>query len=455
MKKVLALMLAVLMLGSIAVGCKNDDPVPDTDSSTPSSEDTAQGDSELSGTIKFIHHRTDRQEDGTMDKLAAEFNKIHPDVKIEFQAITDYATEIQTMMTSDNYGDVIMTPQSVKQEELADFFVPLGDKSDMSEKYYWVDGFELDGKIYALGHGGTASGILYNKDVWKNAGITDLPESPAEFIDCLKKIADKGEAIPYYTNYKDSWTISQWQSLVVSASGDANYENRLLTEEEDLFYEGSAYDAVYGMLYDIYSDDSLHESDPSTTDWEGSKTAFAEGNIGAMVLGSWAISQFQEAAENIGVDPAVVGYMPFPNKVDGEIYSVSANDYAMSVNKNSKNIEAAKAFLFWFCEESGFAEKEGLISVVKGNPMPEVLSSFDELKVKLIVAEPAPEELTGKFDKIAKDSEVDPWGDAANNFKFKLAEAAFGKKGRDEYNKITADVNKEWNKARDSVLGND
>lgn len=455
MKRTLALILAVLMLGLVAVGCKEKPSPPGGDSSTSEPDTSADEESKLSGTIKFIHHRTDRQEDGTMDKLAAEFNKIHPDVKIEFQAITDYGNEIQTIMKNDDYGDVIMTPQSVKQEELADFFVPLGDKAEMSEKYYWVDGFELDGKIYGLGHGGTASGILYNKEVWEKAGITALPETPAQFIDCLKEIAKIETAIPYYTNYKDSWTIAQWQSLVVSASGDANYENRLLAEKEDLFYDGSAYDAVYGMLYDIYSDDDLHESDPSTTDWEGSKTAFAQGKIGAMVLGSWAIAQFEQAAEQVGVDPAVVGYMPFPNKVDGDIYSVSANDYGMSINKNSKNIEAAKAFLFWFCEESGFAEKEGLISVVKGKPMPELLSSFDELNVKLIVAEPAPEELIGMFDKIAKESEVDPWGDAANNFKFKLAEAAFGKKGRDEYNKITADVNEKWKTTRDKILGND
>ncbi|MBP1559920.1 MAG: extracellular solute-binding protein [Oscillospiraceae bacterium] len=460
-KRKAALCLALVMTGSMLSACGNSDSGSGsasnsnetTAAATAADNSSADADTALTGTIKVLHHRTDRDQDGTMAKLTEGFNALYPDVKVEYQSFTNYADDIATMMQSDNYGDVVMTPQALKQADLPNFFASFGSYDELSKDYYWLENYSVDGSVYALPTGGTASGILYNKKVWADAGITELPKTTDEFLACLRQIKENTEAIPYYTNYNAGWCITQWQSLVVGASGDPDFNTKLLTEKTDLFSEGSAYDAVYGTLFDIYADPSLHEEDPMTTDWEGCKPAFAQGKIATMVLGSWAISQFQEAAVQVGTDPADVGYMPFPNSINGKIYSVSSNDYMMSVNKNSANLEAAMAYAKWFCTDSGFAQNEGEISGLKGAAMPATLSSFDELGVELFVENPCPDELVGKWDEIAKTSEVDPWGDASTNYKFRMAEAAFQGKDRTAYDEIAADVNAAWNSTRDSILG--
>lgn len=38
----------------------------------------------------------------------------------------------------------------------------------------------------------------------------------------------------------------------------------------------------------------LTEDDPTTTDWEGCKPMMNNGQIGVMVLGSWAVVQMQD-----------------------------------------------------------------------------------------------------------------------------------------------------------------
>lgn len=466
-KRIAAMCTAMVMTGAVLTACGSSSKDDGADTTTAAAGETTAaangdetaaapaGDSDtgLSGTIKVLHHRTDRDQDGTMAKLTEGFNALYPNVKVEYQSFTNYADDIATMMQSDNYGDVIMTPQALKQADLPNFFASFGTYDDLSQQYYWLENYSVDGQVYALPTGGTASGVLYNKRVWADAGITALPTTTEEFIACLKQIKENTSAIPYYTNYNAGWCITQWQSLVVGASGDPDYNTKLLTEKTDLFSKGSPYDAVYGTLFDIYADPSLHEEDPMTTDWEGCKPAFAQGKIATMVLGSWAISQFQEAAVQVGADPADVGYMPFPNSIDGKIYSVSSNDYMMSVNKNSANLDAAMAYAKWFCTDSGFAQNEGEIAGLKGAPMPDTLSSFDELGVELFVENPCPAELTGKFDEIAKASEVDPWGDASTNYKFRMAEAAFNGEGREAYDKIAADVNAAWAASRDEILG--
>lgn len=469
MKKTAAAAVAVLMACSVFAGCgSNTDDTASTTAATTKAADAAadnsndgaadtteaaESNAELSGTIKVLHHRTDRDQDGTMAKLTEGFNALYPNVTVEYQSFTDYANDITTMLQADNYGDALMTPQAIKQAELPNFFESFGSFDELDGRYYWLKDYVADGQVYALPTAGTASGLLYNKKVWADAGITSLPTTTDEFMDCLQKIADNTDAIPYYTNYAAGWTIAQWQSLVLSAAGDPEYNIKLLTEKQDLFSDGSPFDAVYRTLFDIYSNPALHEEDPSTTDWEGCKPAFAQGKIGTMVLGSWAISQFQEAAVNAGEDPANVGFMPFPNSVNGQLYSASSNDYMMSVNKNSQNKDAAMAYVRWFCDDSGFAQNEGMISGLKGAPMPETLSAFEDLGVELFVEAAFPEDLIGKYDEIAKDSEVDPWGDATTNFKVRMAEAAFKGEGEDAYKKICDDVNAAWNASRDKILG--
>lgn len=453
MKRQLAALCAVITAFTAFAGCTsgggNGSDTTTGTSSSGASESLPQTSAPQGGqgaTIKVLHHRTDREEN--FKGYANTFTSSHPDIKIEFQTFTDYSNEVPVLMNADNYGDVLMTPQSLKQVDLPNFFVPLGDAAELSNKYYWMSDYVVEGQGYAIPTAGTASGILYNKKVFEEAGIEELPRTPDEFVAALKQIAEKTDAIPYYTNYAAGWTISQWQSLVVSASGSPDYENNLLLNKEDLFSPGSPYDKVYHMLYDIYSDPTLVEEDHSTTDWEGSKPAFGQGKIGAMVLGSWAISQFAEQADN----PDDVGFMPMPAEIDGKLYAQSAHDYGMSINKNSANIEAAKSFLYWFVDESGFAIDEGMIAPVKGTAFPSTLDAFNEMGVTLFESTPAPDELVGVFDRIAKESEVDPWGDASTNFKLKLAEAAFAGKGESEYEKITADVNAAWNKKRDEIL---
>ena len=68
--------------------------------------------------------------------------------------------------------------------------------------------------------------------------------------------------------------------------------------------------AVYKILYDAVAN-GLTEDDYMTTDWEGCKGQINNGQIGCMVLGSWAFSQMVEAGDH-GDD---LGYMSFAEPV--------------------------------------------------------------------------------------------------------------------------------------------
>lgn len=434
----------VLTMSACNNNSNNNDPAEtNTTNNTAANSDNQNSGDKL--TLKVLTHRTDRLEDGSLDAMTDAFEEANNCV-VEYQGFTDYATDVATMMNTTDYGDVLMIPDTVKLEDLANFFEPLGTYDEMNAKYNWADRKMYDNTVYGIAHlGSVAGGICYNKKVWAAAGITELPKTPEDFVKCLEKIRDNTDAIPYYTNYADaSWTLCQWPALVNSASGSTTYEEDILVSERDLFVDGDAYYEVYELMYNIFKDRTLIEEDPMTTDWEGCKAAINEGKIATMVMGSWAVSQFQAAGPN----PDDIGYMPAPFNVNGKQYAESASDYCLGVNKNrDKDIkELGKKYITWFVEESGFAQKEGSLPTLKGSELPGYLTDFAD--VELFMTAPASEGLVGVWDAINNDSEVGTWQGDAANFKIQIAEAAFA--GEDKLADILAEANKKWNAERDS-----
>ncbi len=442
-KKVISMACAASLGLTMLASCGNNSTNGSTDSKS-----TAGGGEKTELTV--YTNRTDRVDDGSLDKLTDSFEEAN-NCTVKYIGLTDYSTDIKTKMTTKDYGDVLMIPDDVKLAELKNYFVPLGTYDELKDTYQWINKKMDDTKtVYGIPYGGTATGILYNTKVWNDAGITELPKTPEEFIKDLKQIKEKEpDVVPYYTEYHDAWTIAQWDSLVLSAAGDPDYKNKtLLQDKKDLFDKDGGFYKTYKMLFDLYSTADVLEKDHATTDWEKSKQYFADGNIGSIVLGSWAISQFQEKAKGHEED---IGYMPVPiTAADGKQYSQTSADYCMGVSKNSKNQDLAKKFVEWFVKDSGFAANEGMISTSVGSELPENLAAFKD--VELFEESVTPDDLVGKFNEIDEKSDVGTSLDTSDNFKFKIVEAAFAGKGEDELQKIFDDCNKKWADARDSIL---
>lgn len=294
---------------------------------------------------------------------------------------------------------------------------------------------------------GNASGIVYNKRIFKEAGIDKLPTTPKEFISDLKAIKEKTKATPLYTNYAAGWTMGAWDAYIGgTATGDPNYMNNVFTHTKNPFKDpgdGTHAYNVYKILYDAVAD-GLTEDDYSTTDWETSKNKLNSGDIATMVLGSWAVSQIQSAGDNA----KDVGYMPFPISVKGKQYATSASDYAYGINKNSSttNQEAAMIFVKWLTEKSNYAYNEGGVSIAADDDkLPDLYSDFKN--VKLIADEPAPDGEEDLFNDLNSDSELNINSGGDSRVQSIVEHAA----NKDEsYNDLVKEWNQKWNDALDS-----
>lgn len=401
---------------------------------------------DLTADLKVISHRTDLIDDGTFDGYVAEFQKLYPNITIKYEGITDYANDMTTRLTSNDWGDICMIPTTIPLTELSDYFEPLCALSDIQDEYNFASNRAYGGVVYGIPSTGNAQGIVYNKKVFEEAGVTEIPKTPDEFLDALQKIKDYDPSIdPLYTNYAAGWTMSAWDAYIGGgATADPDWMNITMPQTKDPFAKGALGDdnigpyAVYNILYQAVKN-GLTEADPTTTDWEGCKTRINNGEIGTMVLGSWAIVQMQKAGPN-GAD---IAYMPFPITVNGTQYASAGADYCFGVNKNTTDDKklAAELYIKWLSESSNFAYDQGGVPVLKSQEYPATLAAFDG--IDLIEDTPAPDNIADLATEVQQDAEL--MLNADQTHVMRVVEA--GINGDETLDDIVADWNAAWDKA--------
>ncbi|MGW0466298.1 ABC transporter substrate-binding protein [Streptomyces sp. NPDC003027] len=393
---------------------------------------------EVSGEIKVLTHRTDLVQNGTMKGYAAAFNKTYPKVKVRFEGITDYEGEVKIRMNTKTYGDVLMIPAAIAKNDYPKFFAPLGATAELSEKYRFSDKTAVGGKVYGIAQFGTANGFVYNKALWKKAGITAWPKSPQEFTAALKVIKDKTDAVPYYTNFKDGWPLVQWTSNVGSVTCDAKATDRLAGPVSP-WKAGGELHVIDTLIHDVVRQ-GLAEKDPTTTNWETSKALLAEGRIGAMMVGSWSITQMRGAAKEAGRSPADIGFMPFPVQKGSAFCATLVSDYQQAVSAYSENKSAARAWIDWFTEKSGYSEREGAVPAVKSAPMPATLKDYVDNDVTFVERSEAETATVNDIDNAAEIGLNKP------DYRQKLIDTARGAQ-QGSLQDFFADLNKRWDEA--------
>ena len=436
MKKLLALVLALcLALGMASFAAADELPTLD--------QLTYGDNADLTAKIHFAYHRTDIPE--KLQGYVDEFRKTYPNVEIEYELITDYAEN--ALLRLGNTDWTIMGIPTVDKDELSKYFISLGSLDALSEKYNFMSQWAYEGQVYGIPSTGNANGLLYNKRIFAEAGVTELPKTPDEFIAALKLVKEKTDAIPLYTNYAAGWTMGAWDAYIgVAATGKDTYMQQDLPHAKDPFAkqadEGTGPYAVYKILYDAAAE-GLIEDDYTTTDGEGCKPMLNNGQIAAMVLGSWAFTQMRDAEG--GEHPEDVGYMAFPISIDGKQYAPAGGDYNFAINAQASYEEklASMYYLKWLTHESGFAYSEGGVPIAKDGEYPDLYAAFDGIDM-LSDADALPGEET-LLSELNAESELN--FNAGGNTKVQeIIEHGFNHDK--SFDDIMADWNAAWSEAQ-------
>ncbi len=416
MKKLVSALLAAVMLLSLAACSNSEKPGGQGESKyteLPTIDQIKVGEDyqDITATLKVLTNRNDIA--GTVyAEYAKTFHELYPNITVQYEGITDYEESLNLRLPNGDWGDICFIPSSVAKSDMGNYFIPLGTVDALDPIYNFIADKSYNGTVYGIANGGNADGVAYNIKVLEQAGYStekgNMPSTPDEFLQMLQDVKDKTDAIPLYTNFSAGWTMGAWDAYVgIASTGDQDYRNYKIAHTANPFSDpgdGTGPYNVYKCLYESVAR-GLVEEDPMSSDWEGCKGMINRGEIGVMVLGSWAVAQFQEAGDN----PDDIGYMPFPITVknaEGKRVTSAGGNYSYAINSKTSIDQqiAAMVYTKWLLEESPIFEDEGCIPARKDADMPDFLASFDG--IELLANNPAPEGHEDDFDKVNLESEV-------------------------------------------------
>lgn len=281
-------------------------------------------------------------------------------IQVELQhAANDNTTLLQSRLNAGDLPDVFNSEGGTVASMYAEYAYDWSQDPDVLALFQegTLDKCtDENGKIYALPWAFENMGMLYNKDCFEAAGITELPTTIDELEACCVKLQEAG-ITPFAVGGSLTWVLSQMAShfIVDKELGGAGTNEALLSGELTIA-ECEHIDNLFRMLDLImeYGDAKQIEYD-----WEMSESLLANGEAAMIEMGDWC----QSMIDSFNPD-ANVGYMPMPVGDGAEDCTVMSNcNWVYMVNKDSEHLEEAKQYLIhiltsdagigWVTQEQG------------------------------------------------------------------------------------------------------
>jgi multiple sugar transport system substrate-binding protein len=226
--------------------------------------------------------------DPTMKKFATDFHKLHPNITIKFQNVNaDTASQkLTTQIAGGNPPDVAF----VNASDTSDFasrqaLVNLDDyinRSDVVKADDYVDAFKgfvtYNNSMWGLPIDGESTGLFYRKDLFQAAGITAPPTTWDEFqADAAKLTIPSKHQYGYEVFAPEA--AYYWYPWLYQAGGDL-----LSADGKNVVFDSPEAQKAADFYVNLakYSPPDYLNSNS----YDG-RVAFAEGQVGMYMAGSW------------------------------------------------------------------------------------------------------------------------------------------------------------------------
>ncbi|PZE22856.1 carbohydrate ABC transporter substrate-binding protein [Paenibacillus xerothermodurans] len=373
------------MLTTIIAGCSSSSqPAGDAAAgSRESGKSAAGGGANEPVTLTMLIGTTGTSYPATQAVAAAAEKKLN--IKIKFDTMPD-GTEgdnlVKTRLATGEMADILFYNSGSLFRALNpdENFVDLTKEAfvtDLMDSY--KETVTSDGKVFGVpGGSSTVGGILYNKKVYADLGLT-VPRTWAEFIANSDKIKAAGKTA-VIGSYKTTWT-SQLFVLANQYNVQAEVPNFAQDYTANKAKYATTPSALRGfqMTREVF-DKGYFNKDFVATTYDGGLKMLAEGTGVQYPMLTHAIDAL---AQNHPDKVKDIGVFPIPSdkaEMNGFTVWMPSSYY---INKKSKNVDAAKKFLEFLMSPEGqkaymSKSKANGPYVVKGVNVPE--NAYDGIK---------------------------------------------------------------------------
>jgi multiple sugar transport system substrate-binding protein/raffinose/stachyose/melibiose transport system substrate-binding protein len=294
----------------------------------PAASEAPQEKVELSMLVNITPNLTEAY----WNALVGPFEAANPNISVKIvPPVKSVSATLPTLLASGDVPDVVetLTPNATLAPELVDL-----SKYDWAKKGPLADQYKMDGKNLVAGAGFQVQGtIFYNKQAFKDAGITETPTTMDEFEADLKKLKDAG------------WTPIQTGGEWMTQLGLQYTAIPTVIGNESDWYKGISsgdlkWSDTYRKSVERYASwikDGYIPADSVGVKYADAEASFLAGKAAMYPMGAWF-----SAAESKATDKPEIGVFRAPAeagvKTPAQIANM-ANPYI--IMKASKHQDAA------------------------------------------------------------------------------------------------------------------
>src|SRR5690625_4800055 len=162
-----------------------------------------------------------------------------------------------------------------------------------------------DTRYAALVTSPSVMGVYYNKTVFEEAGITELPGNFEEMVEIARDLDEQG-VTPFFEMAGDRWGTQYWvQVLLADAAADGLWDR--INTGEAAFTDEEVVTAI--ETYNGLIDEGLFNDDIATATFEDQGDALLNGDAAMAVQVNALFGQLQAKADNETLDETI-GFFP-------------------------------------------------------------------------------------------------------------------------------------------------
>lgn len=312
-------------------------------------------------TIKMMHPWPDvsnSAQNKLVRQIIREYEDENPDVKIETEMLENepYKNKLKVLTASNSLPDVGFTWAAGFLEPYVkgSMFTPLDDliQSDFQDKFVagTTEGYEVDGKTYALPLELNIVPVYYNKEIFAKYNLH--PPQTYEELKSIIMTLNRHQVTPIALGSKDAWAGSIWYMYLANRIGGPDVQDQAVANSD--FTDPSLLEAAKEAQELVNSKAFIKGFNGLSND--EAKAEFMDEKAAMYAMGTWEIPNYTTNPDIPQKFKDKIGFFKFPPIQGGK---GSPNDWVggvgvgMFVAENSRVKEDAKKFVSYFVQRWG------------------------------------------------------------------------------------------------------
>ena len=316
MKKVIALMLALLFIVSLTA-CSaqpqavSTEPSPEKASAEPEKASAEAPEEQVTLRLWSIATESDNYYHPYLDAIA-QFETDHPNIKIEYETFENesYKTKLKSAVAANELPDIFFTWGGGFSQP----FVEAGrvlSVDDVYAKYaeqlpeVMLGNLTYDGKKYGTVYTMNVSMLFYNKAMFAKYGLKP-PTTFEELASVCQTFIDNG-IVPFGISAKDIWNLAMTHDALTLKSVGPDALRSCLTKDGKVSYNSPDFLSASTKFAELVGMGAYSKNAVALNNDEATQT-FYDGDEPMYITGSWMVSDFYTKSKN----PDDFGCIPIP-----------------------------------------------------------------------------------------------------------------------------------------------